>query len=250
MQKSRALLCIPDAQVRNRLRQLLSGSNLFEDISYIPDLAKGIYDIPHKEPVQTVFIGSGFPLEQVAQFITRAKEIYETRDCAFILMVDNSVQSAQDLATALLGQGAVDGILKEPFSVDSLVVIVELSDRIRKERVDAREKLALSLLVREIGDQLDTLHALKAAGFGASIATKVFGETVSVLPELSDEAKERYFDILIEEFSQRLPSDKERFATGAYKGASVRIKDKMEAKIVQEHQSSTTSIHERVRAVR
>lgn len=70
------------------------------------------------------------------------------------------------------------------------------------EDPDERERLALSLLVKEIMSQLDLLAYLKSCGFKPGISAKVFHETCSPLAELSSESLTKYFQIAIDLFER------------------------------------------------
>ncbi|MCB0328172.1 MAG: hypothetical protein KDD70_00875 [Bdellovibrionales bacterium] len=65
------------------------------------------------------------------------------------------------------------------------------------KETSVQQDYALVLLVKEIMDQLDELHALRKQGLKAHISHELLREMCSVLPELDETLKERYFDILI-----------------------------------------------------
>jgi hypothetical protein len=119
--------------------------------------------------------------------------------------------------------------LVEPYSLNALVEITKLAEKVKAERQAARLRLALRLLVTEIKDQLDRLAAMKKKGCIATISQNVFAEMCSVLKELDPKELEIYYETAIGVFSLNRPAQpsgvNEYFRT--YKGVSRRLQEKV-----------------------
>ncbi len=64
-------------------------------------------------------------------------------------------------------------------------------------KTDKDQDYALVLLVKEILGQVDEFYALRKTGAEGALSLAMLKEMCSVLPELEDDLRERYFDILI-----------------------------------------------------
>ena len=64
------------------------------------------------------------------------------------------------------------------------------------KKVDAQTTHALVLLAKEIASQIDEIASLRKAGYDARISQQMLREMCSVLQELPEHLKEKYFEIL------------------------------------------------------
>lgn len=70
--------------------------------------------------------------------------------------------------------------------------------------MDPHKRQALVLLIGSIFDQLDEIAILKKRGNKAQISTELLKEMTSVVPELSPELQQAYFDLMVRLGSVRL----------------------------------------------
>lgn len=74
------------------------------------------------------------------------------------------------------------------------------------EPISAERTLAMVLLVREIGDQLDEIAHLRSKGHTARIGFELLREMCEVLRELDPELQELYFELLHKLFGRSAPN--------------------------------------------
>ena len=74
-----------------------------------------------------------------------------------------------------------------------------------QNKTDPQQEYALVLLVKEIMSQLDEVATLKKKGHSAALSGLLLSEMCSVLPELGEGLKEKYFDILVSIASKAEP---------------------------------------------
>ncbi len=223
------LILDPAAENRSRLKNAASAIGIFSPAKVAESLLEGdnklcaaSYDI--------IFISSRLDDKETAQFIGRWKQAPHGRDAAYVKVCHG--ESNRDDVAQLLIDGA-DGILLEPFSAEALIEIVYLAERVKQERQQVRTKAALHLLVREISDQLHQLTQLEKHGRAANISRAVMHEMCGVLRELEPDAKELYYQILFEVFSQSTPQKKAERAHPSYRGVSQRVRRRLSERTME-----------------
>lgn len=221
------LLIDSNVQRRLRLRQACAAVPVLRKLVQCCALDEGITKASHGEDeCHIVFLDNHFGQEAINKFVEQARSVVQTRDAAFIVVMAVD-QAATQVAQHMI-QG-LDGILDEPFSVESLNQIIQLATAVKHQRSLEREKIGIRLLVNEIAVQFDMVAQLKALGGGAGVSQKTLKETCSALSTLSDEGRKFYFEELCEHFSQ-LPAWQSK---PVYRGASQRTRAR-QVKRVQE----------------
>jgi CheY-like chemotaxis protein len=173
--------------------------------------------------VDVIFISERLPREEINTMIKRAKECPHGQDAAFILLLsgtsqDDSAKAAQSLLSGF------DGCLSEPYSVQSLTEISRLATKIRGERREAREKAALSFLLKDVMKQIDRLAYIKGADMDVGDKVRRLKEACGTFNTLDPDAMNRYFDLAATVFELAQPPAKGGMN---YQGTSKRIKKKM-----------------------
>jgi len=231
-EKYDAIIMDSDIDTRMRLRQATSSVTQFGKVSALSGCREALQKMQTgAEKCDVAFISSRFDTPEVTEFIKAAKETKTGQDSAYILVLTSKNQDSSTIANnVMIG---VDGFLFEPYSVDQLLEITQLSARVKKERSVARERIALTLLVNDIINQVDLVCYLKSLGHEPGTSMKKLKELCAGLPNLSPDAFQIYTDVAITSFGMT-PVPKRAFKTDNYKGASSRVKKRMEQKIIGE----------------
>jgi CheY-like chemotaxis protein len=231
--KYNGMIADPDLQTRMRLKQATASVVQFGEVIQIGHLNEAIGRLDEGKRWDVIFISHHYTDEEVAKFIARAKELKGGQDTAFIQVMKNSDQKNAAIAQAMM-RGA-DGFLFEPYSVDQLIEITDLSARIKRERSDMRESLAMTLILGDIMTQLDLVAFLKASGFEVTRSATRLKELCASLKgsATTPENLARYHGIALKLFVEA-PLPKPMFQAQKYAGVSSRVKKKMEEKIIAE----------------
>jgi len=229
--KYESIIIETDTGSRNRLKQAALAVPEFGKVEFQSSPAEAIYRLNNgPERCDLVFISYRFDQASIMSFIREAKNAKQGQDAAFIMILESDDNDASKVATNML-VGA-DGLLFEPFSVDQLVDITRLASKVKKERVETREKAALQFMVNDTITQVDTLASLKKMGYDVGTTLRKFRELCSVLQTLEPTSREAYYQIAIEAF-QAAPIPKPLVGRVQYGGVSSRIKKKMENKVIE-----------------
>lgn len=228
-QKFSAWVIDRDMDARMRLKQATNSVPTFGQVKLVnslEDSQKGLEQSPH---VDVIFMSHRFGQDQITDFIRKAKSTKGGMDSAYILVLQTADQDSNTVAqNVLIG---ADGFLLEPYSVDNLVEITALADRVKRERSMEREQAALKFLVEDVIKQVDRVAFIKSCGFDVGRNLKKLKDMCSVFYDLQSESKEVYYEIAIDLFMNApLPVTPQK----NYKGVSDRVKKKMEAKLLAE----------------
>ncbi|MCB0352803.1 MAG: hypothetical protein KDD64_04735 [Bdellovibrionales bacterium] len=228
MVKYEALIIDPDLDRRMRLKSATTSVVQFRKVHLLNSLEDATSRLNGGSVVDVIFITSALPQPEIATFIRGAKELKTGQDAAYILVLQAKDQESSTVAsTVMIG---ADGLLFEPYSVDQLVEITELAARVKSERGLAREQAALGFLLNDIMQQIDMIAYLKSVGYDVGRGIKRFKQMCGVLNSLGSESLAMYYDLAVTKFSEA-PFPKKMYQKN-YKGASKRVKDKMEQKLL------------------
>ena len=226
-----ALIVDSDLQSRMRLKQATASVVEFGDVDQIGSIRDALNRLASDKRCDLVFISHNFSSEESAHFIREGKKLKQGQDSAYVLVLKSKDQESSTVAASVM-QGA-DGILFEPYSVEILVELAKLAAKIRRERGDARERVALNLMVSEIMNQLDLVAFLKSCEMETGRSQRKLGELCQVLHKLEQEKISLYYEVAVTAFeAAQLP--KKAFQIKKYKGASDRVKKILEQKILEE----------------
>jgi len=221
------ILVDPDHKTRMQLRHAISSVDRFGKVSQFSLLPETLEKIRCDGQCDVVFISYQFSTEEAFRFITEAKNCVKGRDTAYVLVCREEDQKSSLISTRVL-QG-IDAFLFEPYSVDSLVKIVKLAEKVKRERALAREIATIEFLMTEIMNQVDLIAYSSARG---KRTDKQFDELVSsskVIKTLKGESMEHYYRLAIEMFINA-PQPKRIFQRRKYIGASRRVQRTLEEK--------------------
>jgi response regulator RpfG family c-di-GMP phosphodiesterase len=227
-----ALIVDPDLDRRMRLRQAAGAVPLFHNVVQFGAAREAIAHLEFRqECCDVAFIAHSLEASEISSFIHKAKELPHSRDAAFVLVLAEA-SSGEDSVASYVMHG-VDGFLFEPYSVNSLVEITELAARVRKERSDSREKMAFTLMVGDLMEQLDVSAFLKSCGYALGKSWKAFCSGAESLKTLSSESLQNYFSIAVKLFGDA-PLPKFNMMLKKYSGVSSRVRKRMEDKLAAE----------------
>ncbi|MCS6894070.1 MAG: hypothetical protein NZO16_05850 [Deltaproteobacteria bacterium] len=230
MQGFKAFIIDPDSDARLRLRQSTSSVPDFKSVIQFSSPSEAINQLNQSDHVDVLFVSNRFGKGIVKNFIQNGKQTKGGQDSAYVVVLPSLAEGKAILAEVMM-DGA-DGILCEPFSVEQLTEITRLATRVKKERREAREKAAISLLVPEIAKQVDLVATIRNSGMEPETSFKV-------LKELMEKIKGRGefgISVFVEMFVSHviaLPAPIINQQVKAYGGVSRRLKSKIEKKIAE-----------------
>lgn len=229
--KFNCIILDPIMDTRMRLKQATQAVQDFGATHNAATPDEAIRICRGEQEIDVVFVTGRIPREEFAEFVGEAKQTKQGEDSAYVLVLKSQTDSQSDLASAMMA--GADGILCEPYSVDQLVEITRLAAKVRKERTDARERIAIGIMVDELITQLDLVAFLKACGCEPGTSIKTLRELGDKIHALNHEYLPIYFELIAEKFEQ-VPPPKRAFQTKIYAGASSRVRQQMERRIYAE----------------
>ena len=227
-----ALLIDPDMQRRMRLKSATMSVVQFSKLHLLSDIGEARSRVQNGPVVDVVFISSDLDSAEITTFVKAGKESKYGQDAAYILVLKTSSQDSTTVAqNVLIG---ADGFLFEPYSVDQLVEITELAAKVKKERSRTREVAAMSMMLTDVMSQLDMMAYLKSAGYDVAGGQRKFAKMCSFFSSLSEDSRALYYEQVVQRFIDA-PLPQKVFQSN-YKGASSRVKKKMEEKLLAEQE--------------
>lgn len=235
-QKYDAILVDPDIQSRMRLKQATTAVTNFGKVHQLSELREAQQKLGGSEKADVVFISKKHEMESILNFIKLAKGLPQGQDAAYILVLGAKDQDTSTVASSVMS--GFDGFLFEPYSVDNLLEITQISARVKRERSKAREEAAMKMLMTDLMNQIDLLAYLRSCKSDPGRVLKKFKETTTVLRTLSPESFDLYQTVAIDMF-ENAPLPTKVFQKRAYGGASSRVKKKMEDKLIADLEKSS-----------
>lgn len=231
--KFNCIIVDPDMTGRMRLKQATSPVNEFGMVTPFGSINEANAYLAQDKPTDVVFLSGRLPQEHLSPFIQSAKLLKSGQDAAYVIVTKSANDGAKGIAEIMMLGG--DGMLCEPYSVDSLLEITLLSARVRKERSDQREKVALGIIVKDIIGQLDLVCCLKANNCEPGLSIKKLKDLGAMVQAMSPESQKTYFEVMTQAFIDA-PLPPKALGVKKYGGVSSRIKKKMDQKMAEELQ--------------
>lgn len=229
--KLSAMVVDPNAQSRMRLKQATVPVPTFAEVNLLGALPEASSRLNSDRPCDIVFLSYRFNLEEITKFIEESKKSKGGQDAAFVMVVQSGEQDNSMVSSFMMA--GINGFLCEPYSVDSLVELTEIARRIRRERQLAREKLAVSLLMREIITQIDLVACIKASGYAVSRSAEKLEGLCEQLNLMSEENKQARMEVVIQELIDAKAASR-ALSLRKYGGTSQRVRERMEKKLVRD----------------
>ena len=231
MAKFNCLIVDPDMPGRMRLKQATTPISEFGLVTPVGGVNEASAFLNGEKVTDVVFLSARLPQEQISPFIQTAKQTKGGQDAAYVIVKKNQGDGATSIAEIMMIGG--DGMLCEPYSVDSLLEITLLSARVRKERAGEREKIAISIMVKDLIGQLDLVCCLKANNCEPGLSIRKLKDVASMIHALEGESQKTYFEVMQQMFIDA-PLPPKALGVKKYGGASNRIKRRMDQKLADE----------------
>lgn len=216
----------PTLDSRMKLKQMAQHVVTFGKFIPISNLDEAAKRIQEGEPVDVIFISDKFSIDLIAPFIGSSKGTPIGSDASYVLVRRNGEQPEDVIAKLMLI--GIDAFLEEPYSVDGLVEVTELTTRLKNEYATTRKRAAVEMLLKGVMKQITTIAQLKTYSPDSKRQYSKLQEMMKGVEALDEEAKEIYMELAPEVFAAApLPSVPQFL----YKGVSARAKKKMDSKL-------------------
>ena len=226
-----AMVTDPDITTRMRLKEATTAVPQFSEVVQRNSLDEALSQLNSNERCDVVFISYKYDPDEVKAFVLKARESKQGQDCAYVLVLKSKDQDSSTVASSVVV--GIDGFLFEPYSVESLVEITELSRRVRQERSTARAKLAMSLGLTEATEQLDLIAFLRSCGAEASRSMERFREICTNLSQSATQSIGAYYELAVKKFTDT-SAPKSFLKVKKYGGVSARVRKRIEEKVRSE----------------
>jgi len=220
----------PDKKSRMRLKTATTPIAYFETMIPCGNQRETLDWIDREDRVDIVFLSERIDSEVIENFIAQVKNSAKGVDSIFVV-VKSSADGGIPVSEAL-SLGA-DGILCEPFSVANLVEVVELANKIARERAGMRARITITLLVTDLVNQIDAAAYLVKQGYRPKTLIKSLHKLGERIREIKDEHLDVYFEVVTKLVSATKPMNRD-LATKIYRGASQRVRRNTEIKLWHE----------------
>lgn len=220
-----SLIVDPDAANRNRIKQAMMALPLFgkgNQAGSFADARSRLYDY---SSIDVVFISDRFEKEEIRLFIEELKNNKISQDAAFVLIMRSK---SNNMAEGILN--GADGLLGEPYSVDTLQEITQLAERVKKHRERVRTEAGIQLLLKDLVVQVNNIASVVSGGLEPVRQVKKLEELMASILVLEPSLQARYLEMLIDVFEKAPPSARASL-TQQYKGISNRVKGRLEKKL-------------------
>lgn len=229
LHKINAIVVDSCSDTRMRLKYATAEVPFFKEVVLFSSLAEVEKRVTSETEYQVVFLTDRFAEEELIHFVRHAKDRVQTRDAAFILSLNSSEDAEKKTAESLLT--GFDGCLVEPYSVDALTDITEIAARVKKERSEEREKIAIGILVKDIVAHVDRIAYIKSCEVDVTNVLKKLRDKNNAFASFNEDMLNLYYQVAIELFSEgkvkAILNDKQQ-----YHGTSERLKKRMAEKIL------------------
>lgn len=230
MAKFNCLIIDPDMPGRMRLKQATTPINEFGMVTPMANVNEATVFLKGEKITDVVFLSARLPQEQLGPFIAMSKQTKGGQDAAYVIIKKDQGDASAMAEIMMLGG---DGMLCEPYSVDSLLEITLLAARVRKERASERHKIALGIMVKDLISQLDLVCCLKANNCELGLSIRKLKDVSAMIQALDAESLPVYFEVMQQAFIDA-PLPPKALGTKKYGGVSNRVKKKMDQKLAEE----------------
>jgi hypothetical protein len=204
---------IIDSNVERRMRlknATQHAAKTFGDVQLCSDFYVATDRLKHSKDRVVVFMSEDFAGASLNAFIDIAKTTCAGRDSAYILNVGQRHANPSSVINA--GLKAIDGMLVEPFCVDSLITTTESAARLYYERKQEREHGLVKMLVSRMLVAIDTIATAKATCSAAGEAVRDYKDLGATIQNLSPKLVSFFYEMLIEQSAlAQVPADLEAF---------------------------------------
>lgn len=159
--KYMGLLIEPELERRNRLKTVTSAATVFERVEAIATLEDALTRLSAQN-WDVVFISSQMSHDKVDDFIPLARQTKFGKLAAFIAIEKRNEQMESTVGSSVVR--GVDGVLWEPYSVDSVIATTKIADQIKAADALLRKKAAVSMMVEDALSEVDNIGRALLSG--------------------------------------------------------------------------------------
>jgi len=200
--KCAALIVVPDNSLRLKLKRAAEESGLFESIVTFDSFQKAQMAFLEERGWDIAFISYAYPVSESGEFLQNARTKSAGEKTVFIQVLQSSADTTAVSRHLAIG---FSGFLVEPYSLDALTEIVDLSRQLKFQFSTHKEEATLRLLLREIFGEIDIVHALLRAKIEPKQSKKALLESCDVLRGLPRSQIDRFYSLAEEYLSIDLP---------------------------------------------
>lgn len=180
-------------------------------------------------PWDVVFLSNEMNEDAISRFIQSSKKLPAGGNAAYVLILNTEKRGSSDVFTHM--RSGIDGLLYEPYSVEQLTDIIELSAKVKERTPEERESVATRIILQDVIRHLDRMAFLKKLGYDIDKGLKRFATLCHSLTELSPDEMKTYHETAINMFEEA-PSP-QTLEDSLYKGPSQRVREQQERKLLQ-----------------
>lgn len=221
------LIVDPDTKSRGQLKQVALSLTTFDKVFTLTTLDEAFRRTGAGDHVDIIALSHRFSREEVSYFIADARKTPVGAEWAYMAILENSSKQNQTLAEGMLE--GFDGFLFEPYSADNLREIAEITAKVKFRNARSRMKAALTMLIQELAGHLSASAFVRSSGREMGLPWKRFNECCAKLNRHVAEDPQLYLDVMEEVFQKADP-----LTSAAYRGASSRLKEKLDARIFKQ----------------
>lgn len=180
-------------------------------------------------PWDVVFLSNEMNEDAISRFIQSSKKSSAGGNSAYVLILNTEKRASSDVFTHM--RSGIDGLLYEPYSVEQLTDIIELSAKVKERTPEERDSAAIHILLQDLIGHLDRMVLLKKLGYDIEKGLKRFTMLCNSLTAITPEEMDTYHETAIKIFEEA-PSP-ETLESSLYKGPSQRVREQQERKLLQ-----------------
>lgn len=214
-----ALVVDPELESRMRLKAATASAHRFGKVVLANSYGEGLARITESEGFDVIFLTHSLGESEIQNFIAESKKSEQGSTSAYVLVLKTAKQDTSTVASSMVS--GADGFLCEPYSVDVLLEMAELAERVKGERQSARKEAAAVMLFDKVGKEISNIAlkiSLGKADFKSMKDMKNLGKTIQGLELDSLESYER---AILKAFDDKAPPPQ---LPSKYRGASSRVK--------------------------
>lgn len=144
----RALVISPIMETRLPLQQLMERAQIFSAVETIQNLDEARTTLVTNQPFTHIFLSSTFSMPDVAKFIDWAKRRKPDQMLAFVLLLRPGQADSGNVANNMVM--GIHGFLFEPFTLESIENVVNLSRTVSQKDSHMRMRAATGLMLTDM----------------------------------------------------------------------------------------------------
>jgi hypothetical protein len=202
LEKYDILVVDPNRERRMRLKAATASVLSFGSVALCSEFKKGLEVLKDGDQRIIVFVGPESGEKSIRTFIDEAKQTSQGQDSAYLILLSGETGKAGLTSSILDG---CDGVLLEPFSVDSLVEVTTLAASTHRQRRRAREEAAIAHLVPSALNTLDAIATSKVTGSSPGEKVRDLKVYAKAIQGLDESLRTYYFNLVIKESEAMKP---------------------------------------------